>query len=109
MEKSEFVENAKSIENKNISVAELNKNNIMFNINPGRNSKFKSNLINFERRQIAFLKTDAEKQEIKEIKRQLKSKAFNVVAKMKHQKEVMLTTILEHETPNFNCVLKIQK
>lgn len=103
MNKSEFIENEKYHINRDISVKELNKNNIMFNINHNT----KSNIINHKLRQAIFTKSKDERKIVKEIKKELNSKAFNLVAKMKHQREVLITSIINSEQPNFNLELKI--
>lgn len=91
---------------------DINHNNVMFNIGLKQNGnyiKLGSNLIDYSGKDV-FIKNKAEKKLIKEIKHDLKSKAFHTVAKMQAQREVLVQSLINHSLhiPNWNLKVIIK-
>lgn len=88
---------------------ELLNNNVMFNKQIKQHNKLvaiRTNLINHPQRFETLKHSTADRVELKRIKAELKSQAFNIVAKLKKEKEDLVQCLLSYSENMPNWSLK---
>ncbi len=107
----EFLESPKYAELHEALQNELNHNNMTFNSGVRIGHTFMrsfTNKINHPHRQKEFIKSDAEKTLLKDMKRKYKSKAFNLVAKREEIIKQLVSYATDERMPDWNLKVIIK-